>query len=77
MQTIWYSKHFYHTRGRIAYYLLYIRKITDIVMLGMQNEGCRKYLDVQSVIDRIGLLRAFEISLKSRTYVKRRHEQNF
>jgi len=29
-------------------------------MLGMQNEGCRKYLDIQSVIGRIGLLRAFE-----------------
>ena len=25
----------------------------------MHNEGCRKYLDVQSVIGRIGLLRAF------------------
>jgi hypothetical protein len=38
-------------------------------MLGMQNEGCRKYLDIQSVIGRIGLLRAFEISLESRTCV--------
>jgi len=26
----------------------------------MQNEGCRKYLDVQGVIGRIGLIRAFE-----------------
>ena len=59
-----------------GYANLYIRKIIDIVTLGMQNEGCRKYLDVQSVIDRIGLLRAFEISLKSRPCAKRRHEQN-
>jgi len=43
----------------------------------MQNEGCRKCLDLQSVIGRIGLLREFEISLKSRTCLKRRHEQNF
>jgi len=28
----------------------YIRKITDLVTLGMQNEGCRKYLGVQSII---------------------------
>jgi hypothetical protein len=55
----------------------YIRKISDIVTLGMQNEGYRKYLDVQSVIGRIGLVRAFEISVKSRTLVKRRYEQNF
>jgi hypothetical protein len=60
-----------------GYAKLYIRKITDLVTLGMQNEGCRKYLDVQSVIGRIGLLRAFEISLKSRLCVKRRNEQNF
>ena len=46
---------------------LYIRKITDIVMLWTQNESCRKCLNFQSVIDRIGLLSAFEISLKSRT----------
>jgi len=26
----------------------------------MQNEGCGKYLDIQSVIGRIELLRAFE-----------------
>ena len=26
----------------------------------MQNESCTEYLDVQSVIGRIGLLRAFE-----------------
>ena len=54
-----------------------IRKITDIITLGMQNEGCRKYQDVQSVTGRIGLLTAFEISQKSRTCVKRRHKQNF
>jgi hypothetical protein len=60
-----------------GYAKLYIRKITDIVALGMQNEGCRKYLDVQSIIGRIGLVRAFEISVKSRTCVKRRHKQNF
>jgi len=60
-----------------GYAKLYIRKITDIVTLGMQNEGCRKYLDVHSVIGRIGLLRAFEISLKNRTCVKCRHEPNF
>ena len=47
-----------------GYANLYIRKIIDIVTLGMQNEGCRKYLDVQSVIGRMGLLRAFEISLR-------------
>jgi len=50
-----------------GYAKLYIRKITDIVMLGMQNKVFRKYLDAQSIIGRIGLLRAFEISLKSRT----------
>jgi len=33
-----------------------------MVILGMQNEGCRKYLDVQSVIGRIGLIRAFEFT---------------
>ena len=60
-----------------GYVKLYIRKIIDIVSLGMQNEGCRRYLDVQSVIDRIGLLRAFEISLKIKTCDKRIHEQNF
>jgi len=60
-----------------GYTNLYIRKIIDIVILGMQNGGCRKYLDVQSVIGRIRLLRAFEISQKSRTCAKRRHEQNF
>jgi hypothetical protein len=43
----------------------------------MQNEVCRKYLDVQSIIGRIGLLRAFEILLKSRICAKRGHEQNF
>jgi len=58
-----------------GYANLYIRKIIDIVTLGMQNEGCRKYLDVQSVIGRIGLLRAFEISLKSRTCAKRRRAE--
>ena len=52
-----------------GYAKLYIRKITDRVALGMQNEGCRKYLGVQSIIGRIGLLRAFEISLKSRTCI--------
>jgi len=60
-----------------GYVKLYIRKITDIVTLEMRKEGCRKYLDVQSVIGRIGLLRVFKISLKSRTCVKRRHKQNF
>ena len=50
-----------------GYGKLYIRKMTDIVMLWMQNEGCRRCLDFQSIIGRIGLLRAFEISLKSRT----------
>jgi hypothetical protein len=60
-----------------GYANLNIRKITNIVTLGMRNESCRKYLDVQSVIGRIGLLRAFEISLKSRPCAKRRHEQNF
>jgi len=60
-----------------GYAKLRIRKITDIITLGMQNEGCRRYLDVQSVIDRIGLLRAFEISLKNKTCDKRIHEQNF
>jgi len=52
-----------------GYAKLYIRKITDIFMLGMQNEGCRKYLHVQSIIGRIEPLRAFEISLKSRTSI--------
>jgi hypothetical protein len=42
-----------------GYEKLYIRKITDIVTLGMQNEGCGKYLNVQKVIGRTGLLRAF------------------
>ena len=37
-----------------GYAKLYIRKITDIVILGMQNEGFWKYLDIQSVIGRIG-----------------------
>ena len=60
-----------------GYAKLCIRKITDIVVLGMQNESCRKYPDVENVIGRIGLLWAFEISLKSRTCVKRRHEQKF
>ena len=45
-----------------GYANLYIRKIIEIVTLGIRNEGCRK-----SIIGRIGLLRAFEISLKSRT----------
>jgi hypothetical protein len=58
--------------GIRCYANLYIRKIIEIVTLGIRNEGCRKYLDVQSVIGRIGLLRAFEISLKSRN--KPRHE---
>jgi len=40
---------------------LYIRKITDVLTLGMQKEGCRKYLDFHGVIGRIGLVRAFEI----------------
>jgi hypothetical protein len=57
--------------------IIYLRKITDIVTLGMQNEGCGKYLDVQRVIGRIGLVRAFEISVKSITYVKLTHKQNF
>jgi hypothetical protein len=60
-----------------AYAKLYVRKITDIVTLGMQNEVRRKYLDSHSVIGRIGLLRVFEISLKRRKCVKRRHEENF
>jgi hypothetical protein len=60
-----------------GYTKLYIRKITDIVTLGMQNEGCRKYLDVQSVNGRICLSRAFEISLKCRKCVKCRDKQNF
>jgi len=60
-----------------GYANLYIRKIIDIVTLGIRNEDCRKYLDVQSVIGRIGISRAFEISLKSRSCAKRRHEQNF
>jgi len=34
---------------------LCVKKITGIVTLGMQNEGCREYLDVQSVIGRRGL----------------------
>jgi len=59
-----------------GYGKLYIRKITDILTLGVHNESCRKCLDVQSVIGRIGLLRAFKTSLKCRTCVKRRHEQN-
>jgi len=48
-----------------GYAKFFIRKITDLVTLGMQNEGCTKYLDVQSIIGRIGLLRVFEISLMS------------
>ena len=56
-----------------CYAKLYIRKITGIIKLRMQNEGCRKYLYVQNVIGRMGLLRAFKISLKSRTCVKCRH----
>jgi hypothetical protein len=60
-----------------GYANLYIKKITDIVTLVIRNEGCRKYLDVQTVIGRIGLLRAFKISVKSRTCAKRRHEQTF
>ena len=43
-----------------GYAKLYVKKITDIAMLGMQNEGCRKYLDIQSVIGRMELLRTFE-----------------
>jgi hypothetical protein len=42
-----------------SYAKLFIRKITDILTLGMQNEGCRKYLNVQRVIGRTGFLRAF------------------
>jgi len=42
----------------------YMRIIIDIVTLGMQNEGCSKYIFVQRVIGRIGLLRAFEMSLR-------------
>jgi hypothetical protein len=60
-----------------GYANLYTKKIIGIVTLGIRNEGCRKYLDVQSVIGRIWLLRAFEISPKGRTCAKRRHEQNF
>jgi hypothetical protein len=30
-----------------GYAKLYIRKNTNIVTFGMQNEGCRQYLDVQ------------------------------
>ena len=37
----------------------YVLENYCIAMLGMQNEGCWKYLDVQSIIERIGLLRAF------------------
>jgi len=43
-----------------GYAKLYVRKITDIAMLLMQNEGCRTYLDIQNVIGRIGLLRSFD-----------------
>jgi hypothetical protein len=39
---------------------MYYKIIIDIVMLGMKNEGGRKYLDVQSVFGRRGLLRTFE-----------------
>ena len=35
-----------------GYAKLYIRKITDILTLGMQNAGCRKYVDVQNIIGR-------------------------
>jgi len=52
-----------------GYAKLYIRKITDIVFLGMQNEGCRKYLNVQRVTGRTGLLRAFLNFTKGRTCV--------
>jgi len=40
---------------------LYIGKIVNDVTLGMPNDGCRIYVDLQRVIGRIGLLRAFEI----------------
>lgn len=50
-----------------GYAKLYIRKITDIVTVGMQNEGCGKYLNVQKVIGRTGLLRAFLNFTKGRT----------
>ena len=52
-----------------GYAKLYIRKITDIVSLGMQNEGCRMYLSVQRVIGRTGLLKAFLNFTKGRTCV--------
>ena len=42
-----------------GYEKLYIRSIIDLVMLGMENESCRKYVDVQSMIGKIGLLVAF------------------
>jgi len=38
----------------------------------MQNEGCRKYLDIQSVIGRIGLLSTFEFQY-TRELPKRPH----
>ena len=44
-----------------GYAKLYIRKITDIVTSCMQNESCGKYIDLQRVIGRMGLLRAFAI----------------
>ena len=42
-----------------GYEKLYIRKITDLVALGMQNKVCRMYLDVQRMIGKIGVLMAF------------------
>jgi hypothetical protein len=50
-----------------GYAKLYIRKITDIVTVGMQNKGCGRYLNVQKVIGRTGLLRAFLNFTKNRT----------
>ena len=42
-----------------GYEKLYIREITDLVALGMENEVCRMYLDFQNMIGKIGLLMAF------------------
>jgi hypothetical protein len=52
-----------------GYVKLYITKITDIVTLGIQNEDCRKYLNVQRVIGRTGFLRAFLNFTKDKTHV--------
>jgi len=42
-----------------GYEKLYIRNIIELCALGMENEICRKYLDVQSMIGKIGHLMAF------------------